>query len=205
MHIYKLCIFFQPLRLYIAKYNAVKACLQHLKWTELKPSTDRVYSNDSVHSTHSDWALTILVSLQPIKSRSGCAWPKNVSCNRVDLPQFSSIRALWTAPLQSMCSELQFIICCEQAVRDQAVVVVMAHRQLDCLFWCWPVTAIPLMAIPWRNQMIIQQFPAHQQQHCCPPQTVSALNAGQPQRAGQAELHRPRHLAQLPTAQAFLQ
>ena len=50
-----------------------------------------------------DWALTVLVSLQLTQSWRWRAWPLNASCNSVNLlqvssVQFSSVRALWTVP-----------------------------------------------------------------------------------------------------------
>jgi len=55
--------------------NVVKVCSQHIKWTEQNSRSEHVHSNGSVHSARTDWAPTVLVSLQPIKSWRWRAWP----------------------------------------------------------------------------------------------------------------------------------
>ena len=80
----------------------VNVCSQHmscLNRTELQLRT-RVLQWQC--SQHTNWALTVLVSLQPIKSWRWCAWPMNASCNWVGLLQvssvhFSAVHVLWTA------------------------------------------------------------------------------------------------------------
>jgi len=77
----------------------VKLCSQHTNWTKLQfanYSYEYRLSNGRVHSGRTDWAPTVLVSLQPIKSWRRRAWSVNVSCKRVDLLQVSySVHLLW--------------------------------------------------------------------------------------------------------------
>ena len=74
----------------------------HSTLTELNSGSDRVYSNGSVCSARIDWAPTVLVSLQPIKSWRWRAWPMKAMCNWVGLlsvsVHFSSVRS----PLSSV-------------------------------------------------------------------------------------------------------
>jgi len=78
-------------RHYLRTLNAlvasIKVCLQHVNWTD--SICEYVHSNGSVHSARTDWAPTVLVSLQPVKS---WRWPMSVSCNWVDLLQVSSVQ-----------------------------------------------------------------------------------------------------------------
>jgi len=62
-----------------------------LKW-KLNSSSEHVHSSGSVHSARTDWALTVLVSLQPIKSwRWREWWPMNASSNWVDFLQIAYV------------------------------------------------------------------------------------------------------------------
>jgi len=78
---------------------------QHMNRTELNRSSEHMFSNVSVHSAWTDWAPTVLVSLQPIKSWRWRAWP---ICSWVDLLQIGSVRfslfhVLWTRFTDSYC------------------------------------------------------------------------------------------------------
>jgi len=59
-----------------------------------------VYSNESLRSARTDWAPTVLVSLQPIKSWRWRAWPINAS---------------YTVTGSTCCKSIQFT-CCERAL-----------------------------------------------------------------------------------------
>ena len=71
-------------------------CPQHIYWTELNSSCEHVCSNGSVHSARTDWAPTVLVSLQPIKSWRWRVWPTNLSSNSSKLLQVRSVQFVCT-------------------------------------------------------------------------------------------------------------
>jgi len=61
-----------------------------------------------IHVFRTDWALTVLVSLQLTKSWRWRAWPLNASCNWVNLLQFSSVQFSSCAvncPLENITTE----------------------------------------------------------------------------------------------------
>jgi len=70
----------------------------HSTWTDLNWSSrtavlDTCFSEaGSVHSARADWAPTVLVSLQPIKSWRRRACPMNASCNWVNLLLVGSVQ-----------------------------------------------------------------------------------------------------------------
>ena len=66
--------------------------LVHNTRTELNSS---VNSSTGIHALRTYQALTVLVSVQPIKSWRWRAWPMNASCDWVDL--FSSVHVPWTS------------------------------------------------------------------------------------------------------------
>jgi len=81
-------------------YEQNRTELEFANW-----SSEHMFSNVSVHSAWTDWAPTVLVSLQPIKSWRWRAWP---ICSWVDLLQIGSVRfslfhVLWTRFTDSYC------------------------------------------------------------------------------------------------------
>jgi len=64
-----------PSRTSVPPIETVKVCTQRMNWTEVKSSCECAYSTRSVQSARTDWASTVPISLQPVKSRRRLAWP----------------------------------------------------------------------------------------------------------------------------------